>query len=432
MNKVFLILKREYLEIVKTKMFIISTLLTPLFMVGIMVVPILLTQFRTGTPEKIAILDNTGIGLFEDIKERIEELSPRPGYELIKKEADLYRETEMISSLRKQVLDRELDAYIILDRDILETGNVSYYSQNVANFSTQGLFSETINKIVISKRFKLLDIEQEILDRNLETYAFQVLRVSREGETIDKGQSFIISYIFILIIYMTILMYGVTVLRGVIQEKSSKVIEIVISNIKPFHLLLGKVFGIGSVGLTQYIVWALLGYLAVNNMGQITNIFGMSGAEIADTSEISQAAFNLPPYVFAYLVIFFTLGYFLYSTLYAAIGAMVDNEQEANYIQAPLIGFLIIPMLVIPMVAQNPDSTISVILSLFPFFTPMLMFLRINIMMPPVHQIILSIIFMIIAILLSTYIAAKIYRVGILMHGKKPSFKEVMKWLKYN
>lgn len=430
MNKMLLVLQREYLEIVRTKMFIISTLLTPLFMIAIFLVPMLLAQIRTGRPETIAIVDNTDIGIYEDIKNHIEsdeDLKAR--YNLIKKQANLYEEVEAFSALREKVLGRELDAFIVADRDILKTGNITYYSQNVSNFNTQRLLENTLNSIVVVNRFRLMDIDEIVLAQNLDPIDFQVMRVTKEGETVDKGQGFIISYVFILLIYMTILMYGVTVLRGVIQEKSSRVIEIVISNLRPFDLLMGKVLGIGLVGLTQYLVWLVLGYLITNNMGSISGAFGLSG--MMSEAELLEQLKDIPLSVFAYFVIFFILGYFLYSTLYAAIGSMVDNEQEANYIQSPLIMFLVIPMLIIPLVIQNPDSGISVFLSMFPFFSPMLMFLRITVLQPPFYQILLSIIILILTIIFSTYIASKIYRVGILMYGKKPSFKEVMKWISY-
>lgn len=230
---------------------------------------------------------------------------------------------------------------------------------------------------------------------------------------------------------MTIIMYGVTVLRGVIQEKSSKVIEVIISNVKPFQLLMGKVLGIGLVGLTQYFIWAVLGYLIANNLGSITDIIGLGDAAAGIEGMVSAEMMQIPMSTFIYFVVYFALGCFLHSTLYAAIGSMVDNEQEANYIQTPLIMCLIIPLLIMPMITQGPDSTISVILSLFPFFTPMLMFLRISLMHPPFTEIFMSIIIMIITIVLSTYIASRIYRIGILMYGKKPSFKEIIKWLSY-
>lgn len=431
MNKIFLILQREYLQIVRTKLFIISTLLTPLFMAAIFLIPILLTQFRTGKPEKIAIVDNTEIGIFEDIKKQLDDKDLRPGYEFSKEQINLYDEIEGIGDLRNRVLGRELDAFLVIDRDILESGNATYYATNVANFTTQKILRDTLNRIVQINRFRLLDIDEEILDKNLDEISFQVLRVSKEGETVDKGQGFIISYVFMLLIYMTILMYGVTVMRGVIQEKSSRVIEVVISNVKPFHLLMGKVLGIGLVGLTQYAAWLLLGYFFTNNLGSISGTLGLASAE--SLSEVSSYAeiMNIPLSVFVYFVIFFILGYFLYSTLYAAVGSLVDNEQDANYIQTPLIVLIIIPMLLMPMVIQSPDSGISVLLSLFPFFAPMLMFVRITILQPPFYQIMLSIVLMVIAIILSTYIASKIYRVGILMYGKKPGFREIIKWLSY-
>ncbi len=427
MNKILLVLQREYLQIVKTKLFIISTLLTPLLMAGILLVPMLLTQFKTGKPEKIAVVDNTDLSIYEELKKQLEDDSLKPGYELYKEKYNLYEQVEGLEKLKERVLSRELDGFILVEKDILENGNISYYSKNVANFSTQKILRDTVNRIVLVNRFKALDIDEGILEKNLKNIDFQVIKVTKEGETLDKGQGFIISYVFMLLIYMTILMYGVSVLRGVIQEKTSRVIEVVISNVKPFQLLMGKVLGIGLVGLTQYVVWLLLGYFFFNNITSFSGKMGFAGEE----SPLSADMINIPFSVFLYFVIFFILGYFLYSTLYAAIGSMVDNEQEANSIQTPLVMFLVVPMLLMPMVIQSPDSTISVILSLFPFFAPILMFLRITVMQPPLWQILLSIALLVLAIIISTFIASKIYRVGILMYGKKANFKDIIKWMRY-
>jgi len=429
MNKILLILQREYLQIVKTKLFIISTLLTPVFMVAIMVIPMLLMQFRTGKPEKIAIVDNSDLMIYEELNEKLNSEEFKPGYEVHREEYNLYELPRGLEQLKNQVLSRELDGFLVIEKDILDTGSISYYSKNVSNINTQGNIKNIANEIIRIKRFRMLDLDiaDEVLEKYLDPVSMQVIRVSKEGETVDKGQGFIISYIFVLLIYMTILMYGVSVLRGVIQEKSSRVIELIISNVKPFQLLMGKILGIGLVGLTQYAVWLVLGLLLMNNTDTLSGQLGFSPVE----GGFDPSMIKIPFSVFAYFAIFFILGYFLYSTLYAAVGSMVDNEQEANNLQTPLIMFLVVPIIIMPMIMQNPDSLISVVLSLFPFFSPMLMFLRINVSQPPFYQILLSIGLMLASIVLCTWLVAKIYRVGILMYGKKANLKDIVRWIRY-
>jgi ABC-2 type transport system permease protein len=222
-----------------------------------------------------------------------------------------------------------------------------------------------------------------------------------------------------MILYITILIYGVTVMRGVIEEKQSRIVEVLLSSVKPFQLMLGKLVGIGLVGLTQYFTWAAF-------------MIGIS--TVAALPAFAMGAFklpNIPPSLMVYFVVYFVLGYFLYATLYAAVGALVSSEEDAQQVQLPVTMFLIIPMIFSSAILRNPNSTFSIVLSLIPFFAPVLMFMRICLSQPPLWQIGLSMVLMIVTILGAVWLAAKIYRVGILMYGKRPNLPEIMKWMKY-
>jgi len=220
-----------------------------------------------------------------------------------------------------------------------------------------------------------------------------------------------------MILYMTILLYGITIARGVIEEKSSRVVEILLSSVSPFQLMFGKILGIGSVGLTQYIIW---GTFAMGLSAFVTSLVGTNITNLISGTTI------------IFFIIFFILGFLLFSTMYAAVGAMCNTEHEMQNYQFVLVMFLVVPMLMAVFIVQNPNSTVAITLSLIPFFTPMLMFMRINLITPPPFQIGLSIVLTILTILLMIKLSAKIFRVGILMYGKKPSLAEIVKWLKYS
>jgi ABC-2 type transport system permease protein len=236
----------------------------------------------------------------------------------------------------------------------------------------------------------------------------------------ERGQTFFLSLGLLIIIYTTILVYGVMVMRGVLEEKQSRIIEVLLSSVRPFDLMLGKLIGIGMVGLTQYLIWAFFGLL----IGVIAALPAIS----ANWSSIPR----IPVAQIIFFVVFFVLGYFLYATLYAMVGAIVSSEEDGQQVQLPVTMTLVIPMLMLSMVMRNPNGTVSTILSMIPIFSPVLMFLRIGLQMPPWWQIALSIALLIMTILGLVWVAAKIYRVGVLMYGKRPTLPELAKWLRYS
>src|SRR6185369_13272795 len=220
-------------------------------------------------------------------------------------------------------------------------------------------------------------------------------------------------------IYMTVLLYGISVMRGVIEEKQSRIVEVLVSSVKPNQMMLGKVIGIGLVGLTQISVWALSALL-LTTVGVST--FAARGLTMP----------NIPVSLLIYFVVYFVLGYFLFATLYALVGSTVSSEEEAQQAQIPVTMLLVVPMMIFNMIIANPTSTASIGLSMVPFFAPTLMMMRIAVVNPPLWQILLSMLIMLATILGCVWVAARIYRVGILMYGKRPSIAELGRWLRYS
>jgi ABC-2 type transport system permease protein len=249
----------------------------------------------------------------------------------------------------------------------------------------------------------------------------KMFKIGASGESKEGGvrQDFMIAFALLFFLYMSVLFYGIFVMRGVIEEKQSRIIEIVISSVRPTQMMLGKVIGIGLVGLTQIGIWAIsAGLLSLFG----ATMFASQGATVP----------NIPMSLLVYFVLYFVLGFFLYATLYAMVGSIVSSEDDAQQAQFPVTMLLVVPMMIFGLVMSNPNSTSSIILSMVPFFAPTLMMMRIAVINPPVWQVILSMVIMVGTIFGLLWVAARVYRVGILMYGKRPSIVELGRWLRYS
>ena len=424
MKKIFAVIKREYLQIVKTKGFIISTVLAPVIMIAFIAVPVLLSVKSTGEKKTIAVVDMTG-QVFQEFDRTLAEYKMKD--ESRRYTVQEFRPTADISGLRsllsQRVLANEFSAYIFIPDSILSGGEAEFVSQHVSDFDEIKRLSESLNRVVVGLRLTKEGLDPKRVSDYMKHVGLKTIKVTPQGEKEDVGGTFAMAYVLVLLIYMTLIFYGSIILRGVIEEKSNRVVEVVLSSLKPFELMMGKILGIGAVGLTQYAVWALIGLV----MSQ----YGMSMV----TSLVPAASgikFAIPPYIFFYFVVFFILGYFLYGTLYAAVASTVNNEKEAQQMLMPITMFLVLPILLMTMVIKNPSGSTSVILSLIPFFAPIIMFMRICVLMPPAWQVALSIGLLGLTVVAMVWLAAKIYRIGILMYGKKPSLPEIVKWIKYS
>ncbi len=436
MRKILAVIKREYIQMVRTKGFIIGTVLGPVGMIALIVVPIIVSSVSVEKQETIGVVDLTN-EIFMELDKKLDHKDYRlkdgfRRYVLEKFEPSAGTE-ELRHELRERVLKKELSAYIYIPEDVLEIGaresavrdsepeeeKVEYVSEHTTDFEKLRAINRALNNVVIEKRLKREGLDPQKVAQYIKRVELQPIKITKKGEEKDTGGTFMISYILALIIYMAIIIYGQVIMRGVIEEKSSRVVEVVLSSLRPFQLMMGKILGIGAVGLTQFSIWTLFGI----------------GASVYSTSFIPAGANfampSIPPHVFVYFVVFFILGYFLYGTLYAAIGSMVNSEKEAQQLVMPVTMFLIVPIMLMIFIIRAPNSPIAVFLSFIPFFAPILMFLRITVLIPPFGQIGASIVILILTILFMIWLTAKIYRVGILMYGKRPKFAEIVRWMRY-
>jgi len=435
--KLWTIIKREYKQIVKKKSFLISTILTPIMMAGFMYLPLLLT--KVGKNEKsIEIADYSGF-----IKEKFLEYSRKvmetsdalklefkaptleveEQYRLIEKYEQSQGEKipaslELTPGIRQRILDKKIDGFLIIPGNIRETRRVYFCALNISDFDTNKYITSTVQKILSEKILIEKNIELTIVEDAIRDIAMRTFKVKKEGTSrVSSGIEYAVSIFMLSILFSIIMGYGQLLMRGVLEEKNSRIVELLISSTDSSTLFYGKIIGIGLAGLTQVALWIILvGFF----LGQ-----GVIGIEK------SVAGFFTPELGF-YFVIYFILGYFMYSVMFSAIGASVNTDQEAQQYSAPVIYLLLIPFFVGFMVTQNPNSPIVVWGSLIPLFTPTLMFMRISVALPPLIQIVVSIILSILCIFFLAWLGARIFRVGILMYGKKPSFKEILRWARYH
>jgi ABC-2 type transport system permease protein len=423
MRKILSVIKREYIQIVRTKGFIVGTILGPVLMASFIVIPILIQFVSVDKQENIGVVDLSG-EVFMELDKKLDQELKDGSRRYILQEFEIKENLgQLLEELNKRVLDKELTAYIYIPEDISEGGVAEYVSEHVSDFDKQGNISQSLSSIIIEKRLRGEGLDPEKIGQYMRPAKLDTKKVTTRGVERDIGGTFLISFVLVLILYMTVIFYGQIILRGVIEEKSSRVVEIVLSSLRPFQLMAGKILGIAAVGFTQYAIWALFGIAATRYSGNFVSRFFPAAADFPMPT--------IPAYIFVYFIIFFILGYFLYGTMYAGIGSMVNNEKEAQQLVMPVTMFLVVPIMLMPFVIRSPDSSVSVVLSLIPFFSPILMLLRISVLLPPFSHIAASIVLLILTTVLMIWVSAKIYRVGILMYGKRPNLSEIIKWMRY-
>jgi ABC-2 type transport system permease protein len=419
MDKLKAIIKREYLTRVRSKGFIIGTILSPLLMSSFILIPILLGRSGGQDKYQIVALDQSGDALlFERLTLALAPTKPgQPRYEILREEIVSQEQLDARrQALSQRVADKQLDGYLILPPDALRQEEIRFYAKNATGFSNRSRLEGALRNAISDRRIALEGLDAERI-HNL-TRSVDLTVVNARGES-EVGRV-MLALILMMFIYITVLLYGVTVMRGVMEEKQSRIVEVLLASVSPFDLMLGKVIGIALVGLTQYAVWA---------------VSGLALSAVAAGGAIAVAGFDMPKIPVSLMIFFITyylLGYFLYAALYAAIGAMVSSEDDGQQFVLPVTMTFAMSFILSTLALQNPNGLAITILSLIPFFGPSLMFLRIALGAAPAWQIATSIILFVVTIIAVTWIAARIYRVGVLMYGKRPTLPEVAKWLKYS
>lgn len=409
-----IIIKREYFERVMRKSFIISTLLTPILMIGLMLTPALIALFSSPEDKTVAVIDETP----QQIGKRLEA------------EGDLkFAVVDM--ELKDAMASEDYDAVLLVGEDaVSRPDNLKLYSHEAASMQTESAISSQLESIIEAERLKSYDIDNlaQIMkevktDVNLETF-----RIT-EGDTSETSSvvSYIVGMFTSLMLYMFIMIYGQMVMTSIIEEKNNRVLEIVVSSVSPNSLMMGKIVGIGLVAVTQILIWGLL--LTGCSLWLMPLVSGAAQS----AGDIDLGVLGSPWYIaelFGYIMLFLIGGYLFYSSIYAAVGSAVDNIQDASQLVSIATIPIIIAMVLGMAVAQDPSSSLAVWSSIIPFTSPVVMMARIPFGIPA-WQITVSLVVLYTSFGAMVWLSAKIYRVGIFMYGKKPTIGELIRWARY-
>ncbi len=429
MHKIWIILKSEFLRRVKSKWFVVATLVGPVILVAVMVLPAVLGILASGSDEKaIAVVDETGV-LLERMQAEAEDQ-----YRFVAAEAPL-------DSLRAAVEAGTYDGYLVLPGDVLTgAGAATYYSVEGGGLSFGERLERLVSRAVEAERLEARQVDAEVLEILETSVPMRMVKLTDEGEAADDTIAYVlVGYIMGFFIYFAMFFYGAFVMNGVIEEKTSRVVEVMVSSVRPFQLLMGKVLGIGAMGLVQMAAWAVLILLLLTFSGSIASLF-LNPADFNLPAQASQeevlaaADFSVPeiePGLFVWFLLFFLGGYLLYASLFAAVGSAVEQQQDAQGLMMPITLLILVPIIFITFIVESPNTTLSVVLSLIPFFSPILMVVRAAVTDVPFWEIALSYLLLIGGFLGAIWLSARIYRVGILMYGKKPSLRELARWVRY-
>ncbi len=445
MRNLWLIIAREYLVRVRTRAFLIFTILMPLLVGGVVVLPSMIAMHEPST-RRIAIVasDAPLAGAVRDElaafhgqngqqenpdSPETQNTPAATGEEALEPEEaklDLRLEGPPSEELRQQLADQlrqgQLDGVLWIDGDVLATRRATYYVRHAGDFVTASRIRRSLRVAAGQRQLAGYGLAPEKARAVLGPVWLDSVSVQHDGSHRSNGLgAFFLPFVLLFAIYMTVLIYGIHVMRSVMEEKSSRVLEVLLGSVSPMQLMAGKIIGVGALGLTQIFLWTAAGLL-LGNLGRAVPRQILGGV-LQDAS--------LPAHTLVLFPVFFLLGYATYACLYAAIGAMVNSDEEAAHFQFPVTLPLLICMVFSTAIIGDPNSPLAFWLSLFPLTSPIVMFVRVSVSTPPAWQLALSIGISLFSLYGLVWLSSRIYRVGILMYGKRPTLGEVRRWLRY-
>lgn len=432
MNKTWAVFKREYLQAVKKKMFIIMTFLMPFFMVLLFALPALMMTRGAGV-RKVVVLDGTGqlrdafagattaASGDDDRRGRREELMQKVDLQYVD------ARNQNVETVAKPYMDRlaredkeKLDGVLLIPAQALANAEtkLKYYSRTATDLTQEGL-ARRASRVAQHHRLAARGLDPKEIDKLIADFDVDAIQLSKSGEEKKGGaENLMVGFMLTGLLLLPSFIYGLEIMRGIVQEKTDRVVEVLVSSMSPSQLLIGKILGIAAVGLTQISVWMIMAGAVGAVQGTIATMAGENFFQL------------LRPMVFVYFMIFFLLAYLTYVCIYAIGGAICNTEKEAQQLIGPFSMIMMLPWFLMVGIITNPDSAISVGFSLAPVWGPMTMYVRTLVAEPPVWHVLLSIVISIATIAAFFWITAKIFRVGILSYGKRPTLPELWRWIK--
>jgi ABC-2 type transport system permease protein len=422
-RKTWVVIRREFVERVRTRWFIISTVLGPLLMIAFIAVPMIMA--RKGAEERVmTVVDATTTGFGERLTQALDRAIPVKATRIPSSVTDL--ET-LSDSLAAVVGAKRLDGFMIISDEAVDDGRVEYRGSNVSSPRDMQILSTLVEEAVFAERLGRAGVDPKLVDSaRMPELQLRTLKIAgaRTTETSGEG-SFVLAYVLWLLLYMGILLYGVNVMGSVVEEKSSRIVEVLISSLRPFELLAGKVLGVGGVGLFQFAIWSVFGALLIDRRELV---FRMLGEAVPPGS---MAAFpDVPLGTVVVFLLYFLLGYFLYAAMFAAVGAMTSSEAEARQAANFVVMLLVLPSVLMIGILNDPDGSMAVTLSIVPFTSPIAMPVRWAAAEVPLVELASSLAVLGAALLGVVWVASRIYRVGILAYGKRPGLGDLMRWVR--
>jgi ABC-2 type transport system permease protein len=426
MNTALIIARHEFFSRVRTKGFVIATLLAPLGIVLLVALPIALSQLELSSPHHIAIWDESGRDLAS---------------KLIAADSALFtRATVPPTDLRAKVLAEELMGYLLIPPNGLERDSVVLFTRGGGGLSIHQTITSAVNQVFRRERLLARGVDPTVIDlveqrTNVERVKISAERTERDQTALLTGIGYLLSFV----VYMLLFIYGGIVMRSVLEEKTNRIVEILASSARPFDIMLGKIAGVGAVGLFQLGLWILLtggtlslvGSALVSMSGKATAVEALTYYRTQD-NDLAALVLQAPTLSLGHIatfVFFFLAGYVFFSTLFAGIAAAADTEQDVQTLQAPVSIFIVLPILTVPMIMNAPDSTLAIVLSMVPMFSPILMVMRVFATEVPWWQLAASVLLMLGSIVGAIWLAGRIYHIGILRYGQRPSLRQLLRWI---
>lgn len=435
MSKIGIVIEREYMERVKKKSFIITTILMPVLMLVIMALPALIMNYVDSSATTVAVIDNSGV-ILPELKSS-ESLSFRPA-----------TDATVDSALTRE----NTDAVLVIPANIIDNPRVGlkYYSNGPSSIGTESGITDQVNSIIETRRLKAYNIDNldTILENVKSNVSLTTVRADKDSEESNSSMfSYAVGIGMTFVLYMFLLIYGQMVMTSIIEEKGNRVLEVVVSSVKPAQLMMGKIIGVALVAVTQMVIWGILlavmsayllpALMPADAMADVAAVQSGNFDQVSDPSsiEIIQAVGMLGDVghiisLVALMTLFLVFGFLLYSSIFAAVGSSVDNIQDASQLTSLAVFPIIFGLIFAMVAAADPMGPVAFWMSLFPLTSPMVMVARIPFGIPA-WEIVLSLALLVVGFVAMVWLAGKIYRVGIFMYGKKPSVKELIRWIQY-
>lgn len=415
--KVMHVIRREYVENVRRRSFVISTIVTPLLLAILFVVPVIVTMYEPNREFRVTVIDQTGVLAPDFVAALTDTLQDGSRKYLTTVVPVTEGEFDAARDAQTAALQHgDTDILLIVPQSTMTGGSASYITREERNYNVLERFKTALGDAVLRQRLAAEGLDNAQVRELTAGVDIDMNQLTDEGSV--KKRNFVTEYgimfMFVMILYWSILSWGTTIGKSIVEEKGSRIVEVLLSTLTPRDLVIGKLIGVGLAGITQFAIWAITGLVLTGSV--LPLLLARMGP------------LDIQPIVFLYAVLFFVLGFLLFAALYLVMGAMSTTEQDLQQLQVMITLPMIIPMLMLLLIAQNPNSGLAVVMSLIPVLTPMIMMARIILLTPPGWQIALSLGLLVVSIYVAVTFAARVFRVGILMHGKRPTIRELVHW----